>query len=84
MAGKPWDEKIRAYKLDPEKGRVVDSFTIREIIKEPNRYQMEAIIQACCKVMQGLIDLDDQRDAALNTTLQSLRGSHEPRSTISP
>lgn len=76
-----WNKKIRAYKMDAERGRIVDEFVIKDILIEPNRYQIEAIIQAACLTMRQLVELEEQRAERLGMLTKGINLNGRPSDT---
>jgi hypothetical protein len=73
-----WDKKIKARKLDADRGQIIGEFSIREILAEPNRYQIEAIIQAMGITGSELIRIEEERQEHIMRGINAVRTS-EPR-----
>lgn len=52
-------QKLKTIKLDPERGRIQVEETPAQIIKEPNRCQIESVISALCVSVSELIAIQD-------------------------
>lgn len=74
-----WNQKIKAHKHDPERGPVIDQFTIKDILNEPNRFQVEAIIQSLTRTVSELVRLEEERFNRIAGLMRSTEVSDEHR-----
>jgi hypothetical protein len=72
-----WRNPLKARFYHQERGKMIAEVTPYAIIKEPNRYEMEAILQSLCRSVANLIEIQEEQAQRVLEIHKMIRGSND-------